>query len=179
MVNLAYLAEQSKASQESFEIYQILRNVAEIKPKVIVEIGCDGGGFLDTLEKAFPQATVLGIDLVYKKELDKHSVIKGDSTDEKTLDKLKKQLAGKEIDFLWLDGDHHYHTVKREFEMYAPLVRPGGIIGFHDINSRGITGVEVSAFCRELDQSFSYPTVDIRLSRSSPGSRLIWLNEKS
>jgi len=33
---------------------------------------------------------------------------------------------------LFPDGDHSYEGVKRDFEMYSPLVRPGGIIAFHD-----------------------------------------------
>ena len=32
------------------------------------------------------------------------------------------------IDFLFLDGDHSYEGVRRDFENYAPLVRPGGIV---------------------------------------------------
>ena len=36
-------------------------------------------------------------------------------------------------DFLFIDGDHTYQGVKADFEMYAPLVRPGGLVVFHDI----------------------------------------------
>ena len=35
--------------------------------------------------------------------------------------------------FLFIDGDHTYEGVKKDFEMYAPLCRKGGIIAFHDI----------------------------------------------
>jgi hypothetical protein len=34
---------------------------------------------------------------------------------------------------LFIDGDHTYEGVRRDFEMYSPLVRKGGIIAFHDI----------------------------------------------
>ena len=37
------------------------------------------------------------------------------------------------MDFLFIDGDHSYEGVKRDFADYAPLVRPGGLIAFHDI----------------------------------------------
>lgn len=37
------------------------------------------------------------------------------------------------FDLLFIDGDHSYEGVKQDFEMYAPLVRPGGVIAFHDI----------------------------------------------
>jgi len=42
-------------------------------------------------------------------------------------------LNGEPLDFLFIDGDHTYEGVKRDFEMYSPLVRNGGIIAFHDI----------------------------------------------
>lgn len=37
------------------------------------------------------------------------------------------------IDLLFIDGDHIYEGVRKDFEMYSPLVRKGGIIAFHDI----------------------------------------------
>jgi len=37
------------------------------------------------------------------------------------------------IDFLFIDGDHSYAGVKSDFEMFAPLVRAGGVVAFHDI----------------------------------------------
>jgi len=38
------------------------------------------------------------------------------------------------IDFLFIDGDHDYDAVKRDFEDWAPHLREGGIIIFHDTN---------------------------------------------
>ena len=50
-----------------------------------------------------------------------------------TLNKVKRILADRPIDLLFIDGDHTYVGVKMDFEMYRPLVRKGGIIAFHDI----------------------------------------------
>jgi len=36
------------------------------------------------------------------------------------------------IALLWIDGDHTYEGVKADFEAWAPLVIPGGIVAFHD-----------------------------------------------
>jgi predicted O-methyltransferase YrrM len=36
------------------------------------------------------------------------------------------------ISALFIDGDHSYLGVKRDIELYAPRVVPGGIIAFHD-----------------------------------------------
>ena len=46
---------------------------------------------------------------------------------------MAKILNGESLDYLFLDGDHSYEGVRRDFEMYAPLVRSGGLIALHDI----------------------------------------------
>src|SRR5262249_23484856 len=47
--------------------------------------------------------------------------------------RIKQLLNGKPLDLLFIDGDHRYEGVRSDFEMYAPLVAEGGLIGFHDI----------------------------------------------
>ncbi len=39
------------------------------------------------------------------------------------------------IDLLWIDGDHSEAGAKRDFELWAPLVRPGGILAAHDVHT--------------------------------------------
>lgn len=60
-------------------------------------------------------------------------LIRADSHDIRTLDVVKRILGGHKLDFLFIDGDHTYEGVKKDFEMYSPLVRKGGLIAFHDI----------------------------------------------
>ena len=50
-------------------------------------------------------------------------------------------LKGRSIDFLFIDGNHTYNGVKMDFEIYSKLVRPGGIIAFHDIGENEEGGV--------------------------------------
>jgi predicted O-methyltransferase YrrM len=50
-----------------------------------------------------------------------------------TRDLAKQFFGDRQLDYLFIDGDHHYEGVKRDFEMYAPLVRTGGLIAFHDV----------------------------------------------
>ena len=38
----------------------------------------------------------------------------------------------KEVDFVWVDGDHTESQVFRDIENYLPLVKKGGIFGGHD-----------------------------------------------
>ena len=46
-------------------------------------------------------------------------------------------MRDNKVDFLFIDADHSYEGVKKDFEMYSLLVRKGGIIAFHDIIPSG------------------------------------------
>jgi len=141
-------------AQISSEILALLRILKEKRPRRILEIGTERGGTLMLFtEVASPSAILISMDLpsysgifgfsyprwkegVYKsfaKWNQKVFLIRGDSHDSKTLKKVKSILRNDMLDFLFIDGDHSYEGVKRDFEMYSSLVRRGGIIAFHDI----------------------------------------------
>jgi hypothetical protein len=60
-------------------------------------------------------------------------LLRANSHDPSTLEKAKGLLGKAELDFLFIDGDHTYEGVKRDFELYSPFVKKGGIIAMHDI----------------------------------------------
>lgn len=78
-----------------------------------------------------------------------HGIL-SDSHDPATVYHLEQLLAGRPIDLLFIDGDHSYAGVSADYSMYAPLVRPGGIIAFHDaatVPTRAAnTGIDVRPF---------------------------------
>lgn len=49
------------------------------------------------------------------------------------------------IDFIFIDGDHSYEACKADIAAWAPFVKPGGVIAFHDFGSRA-TGVTQAIF---------------------------------
>lgn len=57
-------------------------------------------------------------------------LVEGDSHQEAT----RERVAFWSYDFLFIDGDHSYDGVRRDFELYAPLVAPGGVIALHDVS---------------------------------------------
>jgi len=141
-----------KPSQIKEEFLGLLGLVRKRKPKVLMEIGTNMGGSLYMLAKAAPEdATIISIDLpggkygggypLWKMPLYRSfarakqgiHLIRGDSHKAGTLEKAKGMLAGRKVDFLFIDADHSYAGVKRDFEMYGPLVANGGVIAFHDI----------------------------------------------
>ena len=70
---------------------------------------------------------------------------------------VKGILNGKELDFLFIDGDHTYEGVRKDFEMYGKLVVKGGVIAFHDIVPGPPESVGgVPKFWNEIKHSFNY-----------------------
>lgn len=140
-------------AQVPAEIMKLTELVEQQHPKTVVEIGTAHGGTLFLwCRLADPKATIVSIDLpggihgggypYWKKNIyrrfarptQKLHLLRGDSHSLAMLAELKKHLPGDgKIDFLFIDGDHTYQGVKSDFEMYSSLVRPGGVIAFHDI----------------------------------------------
>jgi predicted O-methyltransferase YrrM len=43
------------------------------------------------------------------------------------------KLTNNQIDMLFIDGDHSYGGVKKDWDLYSPLLKSGSIVIFHDI----------------------------------------------
>jgi cephalosporin hydroxylase len=157
--------------QSRYEIYNLLQVLAQRRPKILLEIGSANGGTLFLFcHIASEDATLISLDIdnvLWKKLLFKYFlrgkqkivIIKGDSHDPKIFNDIKKILGNCKIDFLFHDADHSYEGVKKDFEMYSPLVRKGGIIAFHDIVTNSVIcpyGWDVSKFWNEIKNRYNY-----------------------
>jgi len=84
-------------------------------------------------------------------------LIRGDSHANSTLKKVKEILDEQGLSFLFIDGDHTYEGVKKDFEMYSNLVGEGGVIAFHDIVPGPHESVGgVPSFWNEIKHQFHY-----------------------
>ena len=140
-LELSFLSEAHKklydvrCYQSPLEMESLLNLLTYHKIETIVEIGSCHGGTANIWRMMYPQADIVCIDLNFNLWLPDIPVkrIVGDTTDERTKNLLRLHLDGKQIDFLFIDGDHNYESCKSDWEMYSPLVREGGIIAFHDV----------------------------------------------
>jgi predicted O-methyltransferase YrrM len=71
--------------------------------------------------------------MLFKRGRQRIVPIRGDSHSEETLRRVLDILSGNKLDLLFIDGDHSYEGVKKDYETYSTLVRKGGVIAFHDI----------------------------------------------
>jgi predicted O-methyltransferase YrrM len=151
------------------EISGFLKMVMERRPTNVLEIGTANGGtlFLWTRASA-PDATLASIDLpggdfgegypVWKIPLYKSfalpsqtiHLIRANSHAQETVEQLTPIFRQEPLDFLFIDGDHSYDGVKRDFELYSPLVRKGGLIALHDVAVHTDTTCQVHRLWDEL-----------------------------
>ena len=134
-------------AQRLHEMTALWEMLVDLRPQTVVDIGTLRGGWLYVIAPTcrYP-AHLIGIDIAFRKakertayELKKegHSIdwIEGNSNDPKTVERLKELLAGTPIDVLQIDGDHSEKAVLKDWEMYSPFVRPGGLILLHDADN--------------------------------------------
>jgi SAM-dependent methyltransferase len=154
--------------QDRDEFMRLIDEAREIGVKEVLEIGTCRGGTAYLFYKLLG-ANVTTIDvrpLLFTRAVlplvsrGKIRVIRGDSHSMKTLEKV----SNKKYDLLFIDGDHSYDGVKRDYEMYSRLVRPGGLIAFHDIYSPG-----VAKFWNEVKHGHIYIEIINKSRNSSPG----------
>ncbi len=139
--------------QKREEIQWLFELVRAARPHVVLEIGLDfGGTFFLWSRAAATDAHLLAIDITPVGRFGDRSplslvrrgfavgsqrvtlLMDSDSHAETTWRRVAALLDGRPIDFLFIDGDHSCGGVWQDFNMYSPLVAPGGLIAFHDIS---------------------------------------------
>ena len=58
------------------------------------------------------------------------------------------------LDFVFIDADHAYESVKKDLEVWYNKIKPLGIIGGHDYNNPGVK-MAVDEFCQTKKLSIS------------------------
>lgn len=141
--------------QNEWEFNQFLNLYEQIKPEKILEIGTFFGGTLwfwlhannDQLrevacidlpvppgDERYPlmMQSRAKWDMWAKSKNVKLYDIVGNSTGSHALNLAGSLFFEKDVDMLFIDGDHTYQGVKADYENYCNLVKPGGMIVFHD-----------------------------------------------
>jgi len=100
-------------------------NLAWVAPRL-----AQHAAIVDVDIESFPeQESRLRVTLNHNNE---YHCITGDSIADSTLSRVRSALAGREADAIFCDSSHMYEHTLAEFERYFPLVRPGGMLMYHD-----------------------------------------------
>lgn len=131
--------------QKKSELVRFVRLVASVRPLAICEIGAASGGTLCAMSHAADQsAVVISVDIDFTPArlralphvglpTQTLTCIAGDSHQSAVFSRVASILRGRPLDVLFIDGDHSHAGVKADYDAYRTLVRPGGLIAFHDI----------------------------------------------
>ena len=158
-----------KTVQIPDEITALARAVQALEPRVVLEIGTARAGTL-LIWSALASEEVITCDL---RDMSvaaplfcalpppasscKVTLLSGDSHTDEFRQRVHTALAGRPVDFLFIDGDHSEAGVEADFEDYHRLVRPGGIIAFPDIaGSQPYESTRVHAFWERVKQGRDY-----------------------
>jgi predicted O-methyltransferase YrrM len=163
-------------AQVRSEIVQLARILQASAPKRSLEIGTNYGGTLFLLcTLSPPDAEIISVDLPsgpfgggyprrkvplfrrFPRGSQRLHLIRADSHSPNTKEHVLQILDGEQLDYLFLDGDHTYGGVQRDFQMYAPLVRSGGMVAFHDITTyKRESECQVGKFWREIKHHYQH-----------------------
>lgn len=153
-------SENELHSQNPEEFEELLSEYCKLNVERFIEIGSLYGWTLQHfIQYAAQGSTALSIDLpvrqfvgpndwrVAKQEHNYYNVwptwakekrcnlnlLPYSSQDVRTVRLAKDVFKEKQVDFLFIDGDHRYEAILNDYNNYSPLVRKGGIVAFHDI----------------------------------------------
>lgn len=147
-------------SQMRTEIKFLYDLIRKTNSMTICEIGTFFGGTLIMFcNAASSDAKILSVDIKstfnrrqalgrFRRAGQKLKIIVGDSHSVGIENRIKAEFNDTGLDFLFIDGDHSLFGVINDFVRYSPLVKPGGIVAFHDINPDSFikTGIKTHSY---------------------------------
>jgi predicted O-methyltransferase YrrM len=177
------------------EITTLMEILQKQKPKYVLEIGTAGGGSLFMLSQVIENdAILISVDLPngqfgggypknrinlynsFAKRSQKIKLIRQDSHSLESLKSVKMILKENNLDFLFIDGDHSYEGVKKDFELYSPLVKKNGLIAFHDIVPGSAVNVGgVPFFWKQLKERHKYVEIVSDWNQGGYGIGIIYV----
>ena len=134
-----HVLDSHMLAQDQAEFWWLIEQVQVLDPKKILEIGTDKGGTLKVWQKLVsPEGLTVSVDLISPRPEATgdapHVQIIGDSHAPEIVAQIMEYAP---FDFVFIDGDHSPAGVRQDHDNYRPMVKPGGLLGFHDTGKFG------------------------------------------
>jgi len=199
LLNIAFSSQYDLIQpwQNKSEIIEVLRIIEKNPPKTVLEIGTANGGTFFLLSRmANENALIVSVDLpggkfgggypswkekVYKsfaKGKQRIELLRANSHELQTFNKVKEIFGQHKIEFMFLDGDHTYEGVKQDMEMYKELLADEALVMFHDVvpHFNPIYGVE--KFWNEIKRDYEHKEFIEDMKQDGKGLGLIMFKRK-
>jgi len=98
----------------------------------LLEIGRKHGGSTALMAAALDEGFLYSVDIVSHSQVATHTELWHDKIQFITEDSRVVHWD-KDIDLLFIDGDHSYEGVKNDINRFSSFVRHGGFVIFHDV----------------------------------------------
>ena len=188
-------AREFYAMQKPAEIAAFLERVKSTGGRNVLEIGTAAGGSLFLLCRAAANdALIVSVDLpggefgggfeedrahFYRRFAGRGQslvLVRGDSHDASTVERVRELFAGRgALDAVFVDGDHSLAGVTADHQCYWPLVRPGGLMAFHDIQAgAGPWGGDVPEFWARIRGTAHSEELVAEASMGGYGIGVLW-----
>lgn len=77
------------------------------------------------------------------------------------------------IDLLFIDGDHSYEGVRKDFDLYSQILSPNGVIMLHDTDEKYLNSLIVTEDAKKDYHKFDGPSKLIKELKNNPKWNLI------
>lgn len=190
--------DEATDHQQKWELDELIGIYKEIDPKkFVLEVGSYLGGTLKLwIDNGDLDTQFISVDIdIPQRIVDTHpyAVLTDTNTaiswrqwlrDDQDLHLIRKSSTRRStyalvkqitdyVDFLYIDANHSYKSVKLDFLLYGQLVRPGGVIAFHDINVFNAESA-VHKLWKEIQRA-GYITQELIASDDSNGQGVIFI----
>jgi predicted O-methyltransferase YrrM len=192
LVDFALEHKVIRPLQHRSEFLELARIVSALDARAMLEIGTFRGGTLFVFARlAAPDAVIVSLDLPisamgrlyraaqvplfhqFTRQQQSLHLLRKNSHDPATQREVSRILHERRLDFLFIDGDHAYESVKADFQGYAPFVRSGGVVALHDIAMGQPSGV--SRFWSELRKRHRHAEFVHDKGPKAMGIGVVWM----
>ncbi len=149
------LFKTAKPIQDRTEMWNLVQMLNKIEIKKVLEVGLEFGGsarIWSELGDIF-----VGVDLhvwttgdFSEKSNKSIHLINGNSSDSHIIEQVRKFAP---FDFIFLDADHGYQSVKSDINNYFSMLRNGGICGIHDVGNMKLNSEPFRAIKDNIDNN--------------------------
>lgn len=175
--------------QVDSEFIELINRLSKMESEITIEIGTYLGGTLIGWSR-ITKTLLISVDIPQGYNQKRQKLYKSlsyptlnpeiitlqeDSQVISTVDKVRQILQDRKVDILFIDGDHQYNGVKKDFELWSPLVRSGGVIVFHDIIKCDVNNYGVHLLWEELKSIYKTEEIVADYTRQAFGIGLLFI----
>lgn len=143
--------------QNTWELEQMLAVIERLAPSRVLEVGSMWGGTLwhwlqiaDLVVSVDDEMRLAGEWEKWADEAGAELHLLRGMSQEPAIINATHNLGP--YDFIFIDADHRYESVKADWENYRGMVAPGGVIAFHDTQHVGDPTYGVEQLWNEITQ---------------------------